>query len=154
MPFRFSLQALLHLRLSLEHQQELRLRYAHQQVARARRGIEQLEERIYQIRMTRHQQMAAGMTSAELSFVLSSEAACHTMVWNLERELSRLQSLRDQEQRKYQYARRERETLESLRDQHAQEYQLEQSRHEQRRLDDFFLLRKLALKHGEILPPR
>lgn len=148
MAFRFPLAAVFHFRKSVEHQQELRLRAANQQVARVRHLIGQLDERISQMQTHQSQELGAGTTAAELRFTL----LCETAVWqqrqDVERELLRLQHLRDQQQRIFQQARRERETFESLHDHQLREYERAESRREQRQLDDLFLLRQAYLRRG------
>ncbi|HME36526.1 MAG TPA: flagellar export protein FliJ [Candidatus Sulfotelmatobacter sp.] len=148
MAFHFPLQAVFHFRQSVEHQQELRLRAANQQVARARRVVEQLDERIGQMQLRKSQELAAGTTSAELRFALTGEAALRLQRQDAERDLLRWQTLRDQQQKIFQQARRERETLESLRDHQLHDYERAAARREQRQLDDLFLLRQAYLKRG------
>ncbi len=145
MPFRFPLQALLHLRQSLEHQQELRLRAANQQVARVRYALEQLDSRVRQTQTLFSQYLAGGTTGAELSFLRTTEGLLHAQRQEVEHELSRCQHVRDQQERVFRQARRERETFESLRDEQLRDYEREQARRQQRQLDDLFLMRKIYL---------
>lgn len=142
MPFRFPLQALLHLRQSIEHQQELRLRTANQQVARVRHALEQLDSHIVQTHTLSSHYLARGTTGAELSFLQSMEGSLLAQRKELEHELQRCQHVRDQQERVFRQARRERETLESLQTQQLCDYQRDQARHEQRQLDDLFLMAK------------
>jgi len=144
MPYRFSLEAVLHFRKSVEHQQELRLRAANQQVARVRRWIEQVDEKIQQAQAASARELAAGTTFAEVRFALAAEASLVTQRQTLEREWLKLETLRSQQQRIFQQARRERETFESLRNRQQREYERDQARREQRALDDLFLLRRYA----------
>ena len=148
MAFHFPLQAVFHFRQSVEHQQELRLRTANQQVARARRVLEQCDERIRQMQLRQSQELGAGTTSAELRFALTGEAAVQLQRQDAERDLARWQTLRDQQQKIFQQARRERETFESLRNHQLREYHRAAARREQRQLDDLFLLRQSYLKRG------
>jgi flagellar export protein FliJ len=145
MPFRFPLQALLHLRQSLEHQQELRLRAANQQVARVRHALEQLDDRVRQTQTLCSQYLAGGTTGAELSFLQTTQGLLHSQRQELERELLRCQHVRDQQERIFRQARRERETFESLRDEQLRSYERDQARREQRHLDALFLMRKTYL---------
>ncbi len=124
------------------------MRATHQQVARVRHLIEQVDDRIRRLQQLYSQDLAAGTTSAEMRFVLATEASLHAQRRDLERELSRLENLRDQQQRIFQQARRERETFETLRDKQRLEYERDAARREQRRLDDLFLLRQSNLKRG------
>lgn len=148
MPFRFPLEAVFHLRQSLEHQQELRLRAANQQVLKVRHLIEQIDEQTLQAQLQFSQELSGGTTAVEVCFALSRETALRSLRRDLERELARLENLRDQHQRIFQEARRQRETFESLRNQQLREYERDQSRREQRRLDELFLLRQTYLRHG------
>lgn len=148
MAFHFPLHAVFHFRQSVEHQQELRLRAANQQVARVRHLLDQLDERIRQAQIRESQELSAGTTSAELRFTLGAEAALLQQRQDGERELSRWQSLRDQQQKIFQQARRDRETFESLRNHQFREYQRDAARREQRQLDDLFLLRQAYLRRG------
>lgn len=142
MPFRFSLQSVLHLYQSLEHQQELRLRAANQQVARVRHMIEQLEAHKQQRRSQQSVELQAGTTGAELQFERTMESALRCRREELEAELVRVQQLRDEQQRNFRLARRRRETLDSLRETQLHAHQREAQRREQRQQDDSFLLRR------------
>jgi len=148
MAFRFPLQSVFHYRQSIEHQQELRLRAANHQVARARHLIAQIETRIEEIRTHQSQELGAGTTAAELRFALHCEAVLGQQRQAMQRELLRLQKLRDEQQNIFQRARRERETFESLRDHQLQEYERDAARREQRQLDELFLLRQAYLRRG------
>jgi flagellar export protein FliJ len=148
MPFRFPLEAVLHFRKSVEHQQELRLRAANQHVTRVRHLIEQIERRLQEAGNSRAGQLSSGTTAAELQFSLACESALSAQIPDLRRELARLRTLRDQQQRVYQQARREREILENLRNGQFDEYKREAARREQRQLDDLFLMRRAYLRRG------
>jgi flagellar export protein FliJ len=148
MAFHFPLQAVFHFRQSVEHQQELRLRAANQQVAKVRHIIEQLDARVQQIHIHQSQELKMVTTAAELRFAASCESALLEQRQSMQRELVRLQSVRDEQQRLFQRARRARETFENLRDHQCREYERAAERREQRRLDDFFLLRQSYLRRS------
>jgi flagellar export protein FliJ len=141
MPFRFPLHAVLHFRQSLEHQQELRLRAANQQVARVRRVLDQHSARVQELHAGQARELAAGTTAAELRFAALCKTALEHQRQELERELQRLQKLRDEQQKLFVEARRKSETLAGLRDNQRREYERQAARREQRQLDDAFLLR-------------
>jgi len=86
--------------------------------------------------------LAGGTTGAELAFLQTTEGLLHAQRQEVEQELLRCQHVRDQQERVFRQARRERETFESLRDEQLRNYKREQSRREQRHLDDLFLMRK------------
>lgn len=148
MAFHFPLEAVYHFRQSVERQQELRLRAANQQVAKVRHLIEQIDEGIRQLKVRCRQELANGITGAEMQFILDTSAALMAHRPDLEHELARLKNLRDQQQRVFQQARREREMFESLRDQQLRAYRRDQDRREQRQLDDAFLLRQFYTRRG------
>jgi flagellar export protein FliJ len=148
MAFHFPLQAVFHFRQSVEHQQELRLRAANQQVSRVRHLLDQLNERIRQVRIRESQELGLGTTSAELHFALWGEASLRQQRQDAELELSRWQTLRDRQQKIFQQARRERETFEILRNHQLREHKREAARREQRQLDELFLLRQAHLRRG------
>lgn len=148
MPFRFPLEAVLQFRQGIEHQQELRLRAAHQQIARLRRSIERIDHALHQTYDLFAHTLASGVTSAQLRFILQSQAALMNQRITLEGELVRAAQVRDQQTQLFQQARRERETVESLRHQHFQEYRHQAMRKEQRQLDDLFLMRRNYQQRG------
>lgn len=148
MPFRFALQSVLDYRQSVEHQQELRLRAVNQQLAKVRRLMQLADARIRNLQAERSGILSTGTTSAELLFIYSAEASARAERRHVERELSRVANLRDQQQRIFQRARRERETLESLREQQWRDYDRERRRRAQRQLDDLFLLQRTLRKHS------
>ena len=148
MPFRFSLQSILHYRQGIEHQQELRLRAANQQVARVRHLIEQLDLRRQELHAARGTRLSAGIMSAELRFELQCESGLMRHCGELEQQLIRLQRLRDQQFEIFRLARQSRETLDGVRDQQLQSYRKNAIRREQRELDDLFLLRRQFFLRG------
>lgn len=142
MPFCFPLQAILELRRSQEHQHELRLRAIHQQIAKIRHFLDHLQRQIVLIRNDEAERLQQGAAAAELRFTFLCEQSVNRQVQRAETDLARLNSLREQQQRIFQQARRERETLENLRDQQLAEFTLDRVRRQQRSLDDLFLLRR------------
>ena len=148
MAFHFPLQPVLHFRESVEHQQELRLRTANQQVARVRHLLEQIDARRQELQTTQAQELNSGITAAELRFHLLCDAEVLRHRRELEKELVRLQQLREQQRETYQQARRARETLEAVRDRQALLYRKEAARREQRSLDDLFLMRREYLRRS------
>src|SRR5437879_2065524 len=139
MSFRFSLQAVLHLRQSIEYQQELRLSAANQQVDRVKRLIEQVDRCIQESQQQSLRELESGTSAAEIRFTFEMESHLRARRRALEVELARLRRFRDQQQKLFHQARRERETFSVLREHQLHEYQRNQSRREQRLLDELFL---------------
>jgi len=148
MPFRFPLQPVLHFREGIEHQQELRLRAANQQVARVRHLLEQTDVRRSELHSRQAAELSTGMKAAELRFAWLCEGEILRHRHELDRELMRLERLRDHQREIYQQARRARQTLEALRDQQLSLYQKDAARREQRSLDAVFLMRREYLRRG------
>ena len=148
MAFHFPLQAVLHFRQSVEHQQELRLRAANQQVGKVRHLIGQLEAATRESRALQLRRLESGMSGAEMRFQLMCEAVVEQHQRSLEQELVRLGKLRDEQLALYQQVRRQHETLKGLRDRQLRLYQKEAARMEQRRMDDFFVLRQQYARRG------
>lgn len=148
MPFRFSLQAVLHLRQSLEHQQELRLRAAQQQVMRVQHLIEQTEVRRQELYRAQSQQLGQGITAAELRFEMQCDAELLRQRAELVGQRARAQKQQEEQRKIFQQARRGRETLESVRDRQLRLYEQKAARREQQAQDDLFLLRREFLRRG------
>jgi len=142
MPFQYSLQAVLDLRRSVEQQQELRLRVANQLVARVHDLIARFDVRIAESHACQARELEVGTTSAELRFESLSVSALVQKRQDAERELGRLEKIRDEQQKIFQYARRQRETLDALRERQLHDYERSLARREQRSLDDLFLMRR------------
>ncbi|HVN18437.1 MAG TPA: flagellar FliJ family protein [Dongiaceae bacterium] len=152
MAFRFPLESLLHLCQSLEHQQELRLRAANQQVLRVRHLIEQLESRIQKDQLEVARNVTSGLTGAEIRFELEVQRRLQHSRQQLQLDLSRVVHLRDEQQKLFGQARRKRQTYETLRDEQFHQHQREQTRRDQRLLDELFLYRQAFRKRGQKLP--
>lgn len=142
MAFRFSLEAVLAYRKNLERQQELRLQAAHQEANRILQKIAELDRATEQLMESQSQELQRGTTSAELLFFLAGHAALQRRRQGLLQELANAQKRLALMQQEFVEARRSREVLERLRGRARAEYQIQNSRHEQREMDDLFLLRR------------
>jgi flagellar protein FliJ len=150
MPFRFSLESVLHFRQSVEHQQELRLRAANQQVSRVRHVVEQIEHRLKEMHTRQSAELVSGTTAAELRFSLACEKGLLQQRQALLQQIKRLEELRDEQQKIFFQLRRARQTIESLRDHQWREYEREAARREQRATDEAFLLRRSFLRRAAL----
>ena len=148
MPFRFPLQSVFHFRQSVEHQQEMSLRAANQKVAHVRRLLEQLDHCLQQEHLQHQAELCRGTNAASLHFALIRSTSLQETREALERELKRLQNLRDQQQRTFWHARQEREVIETLRERQLGEYKRDTAKRQQRLLDDLFLLRQAYTRRG------
>lgn len=148
MAFRFSLQAVLHLRQSIEHLLELRLLAANQQVARVQQEISLLDDYMRRLQLEASGELVMGTTAAQMKFALEVQEHLQQARQRLELELLRVTRLRDQQQQAFQRARQEREKFEILREHQWQEYRRDQDRREQKLLDELFLARQAYRRRG------
>ncbi len=148
MAFHFPLETVLQYWASVEHQQELRLRAANQQVAGTRRLIERVEAALTASHHDALERLTHGTTAAEMQFGCLGQAALLEQRRALFREVSRLEQLREQQQKIFHRIRRQRETFESLRDHQRNEYEIQSRRRDQRQLDHLWLLRQAYLRRG------
>jgi len=142
MPFRFPLQTLLRYRQSVERQQELRLLEANQQVAAVRLQIENVEQSKLALAAEERRELAAGVSAAELHFHILLRSLLAKKRGLLDHELARCEELRRQRHAEFQRAHQDREAVTALRANQQRTYEQQESRREQRRLDDMFLLRR------------
>jgi flagellar export protein FliJ len=148
MAFRYPLQPVLRLRQSLEHQEEQRLFAATALVVRLRAEIEQLEYNHQSRRRAELDEMKAGAFGASFEFLVTCDAAYRKARSVLLAQLDQAERRRKEQLRIYQTARQKREIFEGLRDRQETAYDLAESRHEQQRIDEAFLIRSF-LDPGE-----
>jgi flagellar export protein FliJ len=146
MAFRFPLEVLLRLRKGLERQQELRLQEANQRVAMLRQQIDDVHSEMKNIEVGRRLEREPGISAAELQFdvLCASVLAARQLV--LEKQLIEAEAYRRARSEDFQRAHQQREVMDVLRRHQFEEYQQQETRHDQRRLDDLFLLRRSYLK--------
>ena len=146
MPFHFSLQTLLRFRLVVEQQRETLLQEARQQIAAIFREIEELDCSLAKSVIRQAAELTAGVTAAKLQF----DAVClHVSAerrQELKKELARREEVLAQRMREFQHARRQREAIDTIREHQIQLYRQQQSRKEQRRLDELLLIRRAFLR--------
>lgn len=151
MPFRFSLQPILRLRASVERIEQLRMLLLAAQIARVQREIDSLEENLSAERQRRISSLSAGLPAAELHFEGAREKTRADQIRMLRDMLAALRRKHEEQRRVYQAARQKKEILENLRKRRYEAYLREQSRREQQRIDEAFLLRIGARRD---LPPQ
>ena len=147
MAFRYQLEALLRLRRSEERQEELRLRAAALAVARIRSELQQLELARLDQRRDTLGRLERGGAASLLHYFVVCDAAHAERHATLRQKLEAAESLRVEQLKIYQVARRKSEILDALRQRKLEEYNLEFTRSEQRRSDEAFLM--LNFIHAE-----
>lgn len=145
MSFHFTLNGVLRLRESLERSELQRLQSIAAAVARVRADIESLEgEMAAARRRTLDAVAAGGLTGAELHFEMAREASWILLRTELRNQLFQLEQKQKEQQARYFQARMQREIVSNLYKRQLAQYKLEQSRREQQRIDELFLIRSIS----------
>jgi flagellar export protein FliJ len=141
MAFRFSLAAVLKYRENLEQREYLALGRVHQEIAQVEAQLSRCEEWLSEITNSRATETARGIASVHLQAAYERERGLETQRDELQVKRQELNMKRLQCLKAYELARQKREILEELRNQQLNAYVLDQSRRDQRRVDDMFLSR-------------
>jgi flagellar export protein FliJ len=141
MAFRFSLAAVLKYRENLEQREYLALGRVHQEIAQVEAQLSRCEEWLSEITNLRTTETARGIASVHLQDAYERERGLETQRDELQVKRQELNMKRLQCLKAYELARQKREILEELRNQQLNTYVLDQSRREQRKVDDMFLSR-------------
>ena len=142
------MQSILKLRQGLEKQQELRLQEIHQHLHSLRDKYAGLEKHLLGEQERSVEQMASGVSAAELQFAQQCRTVIEIQLEQLRLAIVRLDEFRQKQTLVYQKARSDREVLEQLRNQQSGAYSAKQARDSQRQLDDLFLQRRKNPRHG------
>ena len=142
MAFRFTLKTMLRLRESLERAELQLLQAIAAHVVRVRAEIESLDARAEEARRQLLRDASGGISGAELRFGALREAAWQELRSGLQEKLAELEKLRRAQQMRYKEARQRREILSNLRERQYEAYRLEQSRREQKLVDELFVIRR------------
>jgi flagellar export protein FliJ len=141
MAFVFTLKTLLRLR-ELREASELRsLRSLAAEVLAVRAEIEALETAGEEQQRGVCRDSLQGISGADLHMHLRRQTLVRERRELLAQKLKELEKAREAQQDIYMGVRQEREALSTLREQHLAAYEEEQSRREQRQIDDLFLVR-------------
>ncbi|HUB29867.1 MAG TPA: flagellar export protein FliJ [Terracidiphilus sp.] len=141
MPFQFTLATLLRVRESIEKREEIALQRAEAEVVRARQQIEELTSRIAHAAEAREKALQAPIKAHELQ---NMEAELNAVVAARTALIQRLQVLKEQREaqmKRYQAAYSNRQMLTDLSTQQRNEYEQEETRAQQKRIDDIFAAR-------------
>ncbi|HTR48877.1 MAG TPA: flagellar export protein FliJ [Verrucomicrobiae bacterium] len=144
MPFHFTLAPILRLREGLEKLELRRLQAIAAQIVQVGAEIAAIDAETEMARREILEQAAGGITGAELHAAALAELVRNDRRAALEAKRVELEQERAVQQTRYTEARRRREILENLRQRQLAAYQLEQSRREQQRIDELFLIRRAS----------
>lgn len=143
MAFRFSLATVLRVRESAERREELHLQKALAEIARVNAAIDHETQRIEDARRSRDaalKQAQPAIAYQMQSFSSEAEAATARKKV-LQEELIRLEQHRRAQMKSYEIAHRDRQMLSDMSAEQRDAYELNQSRSEQKVLDDIFASR-------------
>lgn len=148
MAFVFSLKALLRVREIREIRALQALQMIVSQAAAAQAEIEALDTSMEETRRETCTGSLAGVSGAELHFQVLRDSAYRERRQTLLEKLNQLKKIQQKQTAVYRQARQQREVLSSLREEQLAAYNLDEGRREQRRIDEFYLLRN-ATGHDE-----
>jgi len=142
MPFRFPLATVLRVRESLEKHEERALQKIQLEMARVSHQIEELTVRIAKSHDAREKAMAQPIPARDLHTLLWEVQAAGEKKKALHRELQTLEQQRNEQIKVYQEAHRDRETMTDMSNKQRDVYEHEQTRAQQKSLDDIFIARR------------
>jgi flagellar export protein FliJ len=140
--FRFSLASVLRVRESIERSEELALQKVELEVARVQRQIEELSKELDKLVAAREQSLQQPTPAYRLREMQEGMDALVSAKQALAETLRDLREKRDAQLKRYQIAHNGRRMLTEMRSQQKEAYEQEQSRAQQKRLDDIFVARR------------
>jgi flagellar FliJ protein len=142
MSFRFSLATVLRVRESIEQREERALQRIQLEMARVLRQIEELSAAIARAHDTQVEALQRPVPAGYLHGLLWEAQAAEVRRKALLATLQTLELQRDKQMKLYQAAHRNHETLISMKRDQRNAYELEQTRTQQKSLDDIFMARR------------
>jgi flagellar export protein FliJ len=142
MAFRFPLATVLRVKENIEEREERALQKIQLEMERVRREIEELSAHLENAHDAREQAMQRTIPAGHLHTMLWEARAAAEKKKVLLHTLQILEEQRDQQMKIYQAAHRDRETLTGMFDEQRDAYEQEQTRTQQKHLDDIFIARR------------
>ena len=141
MPFHFSLASVLRFRRTLEDRDKLALEQIQYQILQVTQTLEQIEIEKIKDAETRQQELTSGIPGAHVLAVAADQQRLEETRKLLQQQLVKLRAEREKRLLVFQESRRKREVMSELRQQQWEIYETEESRRQQKLLDDIFLSR-------------
>ena len=142
MPFRFPLAAVLLVRKNAEQREERALKKLQLDMARTMRELEELDAEIAHVQNAREQAMQVPIPAVQLQ---AYEARAEVATERKKILVVQIQKLRLEladQMKVYQASHRDREALTDMLEKQREAYDQEQSRQQQKQLDDMFMARR------------
>lgn len=143
MPFQFTLATVLKVRESLKKQEERALQCIVLEIAQTSHEMERAEQALADARHLWQQALRGVTAAADLHSMIEEEQTLASLKHSLVEKLNRLDSTRNEQVKRYQAAHRQYEALLNMKRQRQAEYDLQQTRAQQKFLDDIFIARRL-----------
>jgi len=140
--FRFSLQALLKLRLIYEERERMRLAAVISRLHQLRSQYESWQRQKQMAENKLSEEMRTGMVAVEFHFAQASLEAEDRRLKLVLAEIAKVEQLRQAQQAAYIEAQTKRKVLERLQERQAEAYRLAEDRREQQRQDELFAIRQ------------
>jgi flagellar FliJ protein len=138
MAYRFPLAAVLRLRESIERREERSLQILQMEIVRVSRTLEELTASIAGAREAQESSMRQPAPAGHLhSVLLECQSAAHRKSALLQ-QLDSLKKKHDEQMQAYHEAHRDREMLSDLHSRNKRAYAVEQTKTQQKQLDDLF----------------
>lgn len=141
MAFRFTLDSVLRVRESVEEKEEQVLQKAQFEVERVRQRIDELTEELAQANRERNEALLHATEAYRLQDLQAGIEAAKEARQTLLETLETLKAERDRQMKIYQAAHSGRQMLSDLETQQRGEWEVEQTRMQQKRIDDIFAAR-------------
>ena len=142
MPFRFSLAAVLVVRKNVEQREERALKKIQLDMAHATRELEQLDAEIAHVQAAREQAMQVPIPAVQLHAYEERAELATEKKKILVVQIQKLRLELAGQMKVYQAAHRDREALTDMLKKRREEYDQEQTRQQQKQLDDMFMARR------------
>lgn len=150
MAFRFSLQSLLRMWRSRERNERRKLEALAARMAALRAELRRVEENSRTSRRDYSARMDGGMAAAELHFAETCEDNRHAFLTWLCQQVEATASEHQAQMAVHQAVERQCKIFENLRQHQLEAFRLEESRREQKRLDEIFLLGRATAERAAL----
>ncbi len=141
MGFQFSLEAVLRVREIVEKREEETLRKIQAEVTLLTRQIEEQRTNMLNRSKAREDALLATIPAGQLHTMIWEQQSASERLEVMQQRLGILRKQRDEQLIVYQSAHRSCEMLTEMRERQHQDHQRQQSREQQKRLDDMFIIR-------------
>jgi flagellar export protein FliJ len=153
MAFRFTLHSLLRLWRSRERYERRKLEALAARLAALRAERRRVETHAAASRREFGGRLGSGLAGSELHFAAACEENRHTYLRWLREQIEKVEGEHRAQMTAFQSVERQRKIYENLRRRQFETYRIEETRREQKRLDEAFLLTRAATRDAADDPP-